>query len=682
LVVVTGFAIAAFQQRQRAEREAKNYLRSLYFERMRLAAEQLDNGNIDRLEELLGQTKPTAGQEDLRGFEWHMFWQLSHREAWQVKEESPVAGLWLSADGKTMSLAKRALSGQKKDTEWVLKSYDLTNLREMRSFHVPADITWNLAAFSPNGRTVAVADRNSGSEATVSLWNVESGKRIVTIRGQQHQICWLAFSADGRALIITDWNGLVKVWDVTAGKEQWHVRQEPRHITRAAISPDGSLLATLTDNSHYVHLWNMRSRRERKPIASREYRFSSVAFFPDSRHLLTASKGGSLQIWDIHVMQLLTCLSGHASYVTSIAFSPNGKLFATASYDRTTKIWSASDGHEIETIKGHGSAVFSVAWSHDSKFVVSGGEDTTVKLWNVTKRPPEIMGYEATAFNEQGELLALGMSESAKGNRLKLWNLSTGRQVSELNESGQNVMCAVFSPDRKFLATAGEDRLVKFWDISTGQVVRQFAGPAGIIKGIALSADNRWLASGGDDRMLTLWDVTTGEIRLLDQSHDNSWRVTFSPDSRYLAVAARDGSVKLWDIAARRLVHTFHGHTDTVKAIGFSPDGKLMATGGPDRTLRLWDVATGEEKANFGLADYVQRAVFSPDGQRLVTGGVNGTVTLWAVDARQELMTLKGHSEEVTSITFSADGTSLATSAHDPVVQLWRAGPRTIVSYH
>ncbi|HEV2991527.1 MAG TPA: AAA-like domain-containing protein [Candidatus Angelobacter sp.] len=682
-VVLAGFAIAAFQQQQRAEREAKNYLKLLYLERMRLAQEQLDNANIDRVEELLDQTKPSPGQEDLRRFEWYMFWQLSHRQIWQVKEESPVAGLWLSADGKTMSLAKRALSGQTKDTEWILKSYDLTNRQELHSFHVPADLTWNLAAFSPDGQTVAVADRSAGSEATVSLWNIESGKRIVTIRGQQQQICWLAFSADGRALIITDWNGLVRVWDLTTGKERWHVRQEPGHIIYATTSPDGSLLATLTDNSHYIHLWNIRRRFEQKPITSREYRFSSVAFFPDGRRLLTASKDGSLQIWDTHFMQLLTCLSGHASYVTSIAFSPNGKLFATASYDRTTKIWSVSDGHAIETIKGHGSAVFAIAWSHDSKSVASSGEDTAVKLWNIAEPPAaEILGYEATAFNEQDELLALGISESAKGNRLKLWNLSAGRPVAELNEPAQKVMCALFSPDRKFLATAGTDSLVKFWDVSTGQALRQFAGPVGTIKGIALSADDRWLASGGDDRRLTLWDVATGEVRPLDQSNDNSWRVAFSPDSRYLAVAAQEGNVKLWDIEARRLVHTFHGHTNTVKAIGFSPDGKLMATGGTDRFLRLWDVATGEEKANFGLADYVQRAVFSPDGQRLVTGAVNGTVTLWAVDARQELLTLKGHSEEVTSITFSADGTSLATSAHDPVVQLWRADPRMIVSHH
>jgi WD40 repeat protein len=59
----------------------------------------------------------------------------------------------------------------------------------------------------------------------------------------------------------------------------------------------------------------------------------------------------------------------------------------------------------------------------------------------------------------------------------------------------------------------------------------------------------------------------------------------------------------------------------------------------------------------------------------LVTGGVNGTVMLWDVDFHQERMTLKGYSEEVTSITFSADGPSLATSVHDSVVRLWRTAP-------
>jgi WD40 repeat protein len=39
------------------------------------------------------------------------------------------------------------------------------------------------------------------------------------------------------------------------------------------------------------------------------------------------------------------------------------------------------------------------------------------------------------------------------------------------------------------------------------------------------------------------------------------------------------------------------------------------------------------------------------------------------------LMTLKGHADEVTSVTFSIDGKGLTTGGNDGTLRLWRAAP-------
>jgi WD40 repeat protein len=52
---------------------------------------------------------------------------------------------------------------------------------------------------------------------------------------------------------------------------------------------------------------------------------------------------------------------------------------------------------------------------------------------------------------------------------------------------------------------------------------------------------------------------------------------------------------------------------------------------------------------------------------------VEGTAKLWDLITGQELMTLKHHADEITSVTFSIDGMSLATSSTDGTVSLLRA---------
>jgi WD40 repeat protein len=54
---------------------------------------------------------------------------------------------------------------------------------------------------------------------------------------------------------------------------------------------------------------------------------------------------------------------------------------------------------------------------------------------------------------------------------------------------------------------------------------------------------------------------------------------------------------------------------------------------------------------------------------------MDGAVKLWDVAMQQELMTLIGHADKVTSVTFSTDGQSLATSGNDGVVRIWRGSP-------
>ena len=57
-----------------------------------------------------------------------------------------------------------------------------------------------------------------------------------------------------------------------------------------------------------------------------------------------------------------------------------------------------------------------------------------------------------------------------------------------------------------------------------------------------------------------------------------------------------------------------------------------------------------------GHTDRVTSVAYSPDGKRLASGSGDKTVKVWDLQTGQELLTFKGHTGGVWTVAFSPDG--------------------------
>ncbi len=292
----------------------------------------------------------------------------------------------------------------------------------------------------------------------------------------------------------------------------------------------------------------------------------SISFTPDGKLIAAGGWDGSIQVWSAVDGKIqspgISGFQGHAA-----PFSPDGKTIAGGSQTgNNVSIWDAASKGVARTLSGHSDKVQVVAFSTDGKSLASGGDDHMVFVWDLVgeQQPRQLAGHtdriNSVAFSANGKLVASASFDQS----VLVWTVASGRRVATLTGAGR-MFAAVFSPDDRFLATAGADGDVRLWDTSAWMTPTSSSGGS----------------ANPPSAPATVKMVLPGDGQAL-------MAVAFSPDNKLIVSGGYDNAVKVWDVATGALTRSFTGHSSTIWAVGFSPDGKWIASASADHTVKIW----------------------------------------------------------------------------------------------
>ena len=597
--------LEADKARSQAEAQKLIARRIAYASDLGLAQSALEISNLGHARELLARQRPSAGEPDLRGWEWRYLWSRCQTEAKARlgQRPTPIISMSLSHDGQWVAVGEEQRGG--------LSIFEVPTRREIATLKAGEGRV--IVAFSPREPLLAFAmDSNTSTARTyrVGFWDGRLKQRRVGELSLGSRCAAMAFSSDGNTLIILTEDGDEKLtlWRLPEGRI---TASYPTPGVGRLFVPHGFALSHHSDVAAYrarggnICAIDLALGVERWRSKSPDGTVYGLAFSHDDR--LIASGGGIEQsciyLWDAASGRQIARLQGHRGLVTSLVFLPDGKTLASASCDQTIRLWRLTDLTNVpppRVFSGHKLEVWRLGLLSDGFTLVSASKDGEVLIWDTreekTDRPYATLPELVTAWRfspDSQSVLAASRSGSAAQ-----WNRPDFQQKTNL--------------EPKF----GEE----------------------------LRASAKKLVQR------PLWLTTAAQKFSLDLSSDaeGGFLQATSPDGRFFAQVPFAGTIKLWEreaLTSTRLStqpRLLGGFLGGVHSLAFSPDSTRLAAGSNAReAIKIWDVETGLELLNLpasgALFGQYAGTAFSPDG--LLLGSVNesGILHVWRAPSWAEI---------------------------------------------
>jgi eukaryotic-like serine/threonine-protein kinase len=643
LTLLTGLT-AVWWQMQRTRASELLARQHAYAADMKMAQAAVESSDLGTAIALLDAHQPALGQSDLRGWEWRYLWQRCRgNEQFEfTRSTNGIDRAAFSPDGRWLAV---------RDEQSGLALWDFASRQRICSFRLHAN--FHPFGFSPQGNLLGYS---APEDWAVSVVRLDTRQEVAHLR-HTNNVVYLAFSADATRLFTVTEDGTLLDWNLASGESVRRskcpgtefTQQEPCLVERClTFSRDGSVMAFRAGNG--IGLWESQSGRLTQLRLTGTANPPTALVFSTDGKLLAVGVGetdAEVVVWALE--DLLRAaedtppprarFGGHRDWVCGLAFSPDNRSLVSAGADSTLRVWELDQPEACRCYLGHRGQILSVNWSPDEKHeqhIVTSGMDGSVRVWD-PRRPPAASGptvLPIVPYHYQFRLSSDSKSAilvEPTNHMAVLWDTVKMTPMEVLEFAGTNINRIGWSADGRMLATGFPDGAIRVWDLVSRRTIANLQVPGHSIAYLPFSADGRFMGGGA-----------------------YQWR---PPWTRTAKLWKTDGWVEI-PLPPEAITNLTWADC--------SPDGRLLASLHFGGALDVWDIGSGRCRGRFPqpfASPWEQGAVaFSPDGRTFACSTQRGAVGLWDAYGQVPPTIIPRTTQELWHLSFSTDGTRLVVS--------------------
>ncbi len=298
-------------------------------------------------------------------------------------------------------------------------------------------------------------------------------------------------SPDGRRLLAHDRVSAPKLWDADRMLLLAELRpprgQEGDSVSSAQMSPDGKLIATASPGR--IVIWDAASARISGIAIEEKKHVTSLVWSRNSQQLLACTREGQVGVVDPKDPAKTKWLGSHTMLIRQADISMDGTLVAMASGDGSASLWNTSG--KLERVLGSWQGpqsdlggldkvdAKSIYFSaDDSQVLVSVSDDKarlfSTKTGTLLLERKHVAGFRNILGNPQigarfagpkGEWMIFADSNGT----MDVIDRKTLQLVRQLTGHTKALRELRISQDGLKAGTYGDDSQLKLWDVSTGK---------------------------------------------------------------------------------------------------------------------------------------------------------------------------------------------------------------------